>query len=111
RGLDVGVVAAPGRRADRQFGRPEGIENVPTDRQTRLRAEPADVTGRVVSREGGQVDAGNGSQQPRDLPLLLDRAPGSERRGPPLDSTAVRTRRSDPVQIERDPRIARLLRP
>ena len=71
-----------------------------------LGAQAPDPPRRVIAGQGGQVDAGDGAQQPGGLPVFLDRAAGGQSGHPPLDRAAVRARTRHPVKVQRDSGIA-----
>ena len=85
----------------------ESIENFRPHRMTRLGAKPAHPAGRVVACQRGQVDHGDGAQQPGCLVVFLDRPPPRQRCGAPLDGRGVGLDPGDPVQIQRHAGIAR----
>ena len=73
----------------------------------RLGAQPPHVAGRVVAGERGEIDQRDRAQQPRRLPLLLDRAPRRDRRRAPLDGAAVHADGADDVEVQRNPWVPR----
>jgi hypothetical protein len=92
---------------DGQPLRAHRLEQVGADRAPGLGAEPSHPAGRVVAGEGGEVHQGDGAQEPRGLPLALDRTAGLERRRPTLDRAPVHPDLLDPFELERHPRVAR----
>src|SRR2546430_2614419 len=87
-------------------GRSQRLEEVAADRLLCLGAQPQHVGRGVVALEGREVDAGDGAEQPGGLPFLLDGAPGRDGGGAPLHGRAVHAHRADPVEVERDARVA-----
>ena len=73
-------------------------------------AQPRNLARRVIASQGGQVDHGDGSQQPSRLPGFLDAAPRRERGCPPLGGAQVDLCSAHPAHIQRDARISFLLR-
>ena len=67
-------------------------------------SSPVDVAGSVVPVEGGQVDAGDDSEQPRGLPLLLD-APGHVAARAANHSWHVHAAGLHPAQVQRNPAV------
>ena len=59
----------------------------------------------VITLERGEVDAGDGPQQPRGLPFLFDGAPRGKGGGATLDRAAVDAQRQHRVEIERRTRV------
>src|SRR5690606_6510926 len=56
--------------------------------------------------EGGEVDEGDGAQQPGGLPVLLYGTPGADGLGAALQRRAVHAGAADPVEVERKAGIA-----
>src|SRR6516225_5811874 len=71
------------------------------DRVPRLRTQPPHALIRVVTRKSGQVHTRDGSQQPRDLPILLHRSPGHQSRRPPFHRARIHTDVFHPIEIQR----------
>ena len=103
---DAGVIDADRAGRDAEVADAERVEQVLAHRLTGFRAQPLDVAGSVVAGEGRQVDAGDRPQQPRRLPVLLDRAARAQRRGAAFGRAQVDAGAVDPAQIERDARVA-----
>src|SRR5438445_609036 len=82
------------------------VARSPVPRITFRGAQPQHVGRGVVALEGREVDAGDGAEQPGGLPFLLDGAPGRDGGGAPLHGRAVHAHRADPVEVERDARVA-----
>src|SRR5690606_35766909 len=76
---DPPVVDAYRADGDAERTDAECLDEVLTQRATRLRAQPSHVAGGVVTRERREVDERDRAQQPRRLPLLLDRATRRDR--------------------------------
>ncbi|MBV6464946.1 MAG: hypothetical protein PGMFKBFP_00211 [Anaerolineales bacterium] len=78
----------------------EAFEHVGADRLFGFRAQALDAPGRVVSAEGGQIDAGDGAQQPGGLPFFFHGAAAGEGGNAPLCRALVDARAHYPVQVE-----------
>src|SRR5262245_23871976 len=65
-----------------------------------LRAQAADIAGRVVTAECGEVHQRDRPKQPRRLPFLLDRAPGWDRRRATFGGASVNPDAQDPVEVQ-----------
>src|SRR2546428_10601613 len=102
----VAVIDAHRGDHDAELGRAQRLEEVAADRPLCLGAQPQHVGRSVVALERREVDAGDGAEQPGGLPFLLDGAPGRDGGGAPLHGRAVHAHRADPVEVERDARVA-----
>ena len=63
----------------------------------------------VVARERREVDAGDRSEEPGGLELLLDRPPAGKGRRAALDRGGVGLHGPDPVEVERKARVSGLM--
>src|SRR5690606_26956823 len=70
-GFDVGVVDADRCGRDAGVRDAPGVQQVGAHRVAGLRAEAADVSWRTITSARGQVDTGDGAEEPGGLPLLL----------------------------------------
>src|SRR3989454_697342 len=102
----VAVIDAHRTDHDAELGRAQRLDEVLAHRVLGLRAEPQHVARGVVALERREVDAGDGAEQPGGLPFLFDGAPGGDGGGAPLHRRAAHSHRADPVEVERDARVA-----
>ena len=56
---------------------------------------------RVVARERGQIHAGDGAQQPGQLPIFLYGSPGDQSGGAAFGGTGVYAHGFNPFEVER----------
>src|SRR5690606_13292941 len=85
-------------------------EQVAAHRVARLGAEAKHVSPGVVAGKRGQVDQCDRTQQPGSLPVLLHTATRADRGRAALDRAAVDADVPDPVELQREARVARELR-
>ena len=88
-----------------QFLDAEALDQFLLDGLSSLRAKPADTLIGVVGGKGGEIHAGDGAQQPRDLPIFLHGAPGSESLRAAFHCACIDADLLNPVEIEKDARI------
>ncbi len=80
---------------------PEAAQHIGPDGLPGFGAQSLDASGRIVAGQSGQVDTGNGPQQPGSLPVLLDGPALGQRFDAPLHRAAVDMRAHHPIQIQR----------
>jgi hypothetical protein len=100
------ILDAAGVNTDRADGdlltvKPQSRQHIRADGLPGLGAQAPDAPGRIVAGQCGQVDAGDGAQQPGRLPVLFDGAALGQRFDPPLDRALIDVRPRDPIQVER----------
>src|SRR5262249_26700004 len=94
------VIDANRSNLDSEFLDAESFHQLLLNRLFCFSAQTAHPFFRVVSRERGQIHAGNRSEKPCCLPLFLYRSPGHLRLRPPFYSAGVYADVTHPVQIE-----------
>lgn len=99
--VDATVVDADGSDL-RRLGEAEGGDQLRAERLARFGAEAQDAGGGVAAFEGGEVDAGEGAQEPGGLPLALDGAAGGEGGGALFGGGAIDAGFAEPGEIEGD---------
>jgi hypothetical protein len=102
------VIDADRARGDRRQA--ERVEDVGAHGLARLRAEPSHAALGVVTRERGQVDQRDGTGEPCGLVGLFHRAPPGQGGRAAFDGRCVGLHPRDPVEVERQPRVARLVK-
>ena len=100
RGRDHLMIDANGACGYRTRLEPEGLEDIRTNGEAGFPAKPPHAVAGVVPGERGQVDAGDGLDQPGRLVGLLDRSPPGQGLAPALDGRGVGLDREGPVEIQ-----------
>ena len=99
--VDAAVIDADGGDL-RCLGKLEGGDQLGAERLARFGAEAEDAGGGVAAFEGGEVDAGEGAQEPGGLPLAFDGAAGGEGGGALFGSGAIDAGVAEPGEVEGD---------
>ena len=100
--LDEGVVDTDGARLKMEAFDAKGFDDMVLERAAGLGAETADAVGGVVAREGGEVHASDGAEEPGSLPIFLDAATGGNGGGATLHCAGVDADFFYPVEVEGD---------
>ena len=87
----------------------ERLEQIGPYGKAGFAAEPAHPVLGIVPGERGQVDAGNGLEEPSGLVDLFDRAPGGQGLAPALDGGGVGLDGESPVEVKFRSRISWVL--
>ena len=96
-------------RGDRTEFDFQGLEQIGPYGKARLAAEPANPVLGIIPGKGGQVDAGNGLEEPRRLIGFLDRAPARQGLAPALDGGGVGLDRKGPIEVKIRSRVSWVL--
>jgi hypothetical protein len=89
------VIHANRAGGQRQVANTQTVQNVAAHRAHGFLAQPANPPGRVVSCQGGQIDAADCLEQPCGLVIFLDRPALGHRRGTTLNRAAVNADTTD----------------
>ena len=104
--LDALVIDADCADGEVEIGDVERLDEVGAQGLAGFGAEPPDFARRVVACEGGEIDHGDGAQQPGGLMLFLDAAAGRQGLGAALRRAAVDGGGAHPAHIEGDAGVA-----
>jgi hypothetical protein len=97
-------------RARGDVGQAERLEDLGAHRLARLGAEPAHAALGVVTGQRGEVDQRDRTGEPCGLVGLFHRAPPRQRGRATFDGRGVGLHPRDPVEVERQAGIARLVK-
>ena len=107
RGLQHGVIDADRADLDGVISHAQCGQDVFADGLAGLGAQARDFGGSVIARQRGEVDGGDGLEQPGRLPVFFDRAARRDRGGAAFDGAAIDADIAQQVELERGAGIAR----